>query len=87
MPVCGPNSTYFSTIDECVSVDISSSSSFRDPFAAINTCLGGEITSAFDLERLRFCHRVLGNLTISVYNTDYTGIRDLQTIEGLHLTS
>jgi len=82
---CGSGSAYFSSIDACVPSSISGLGAFVSAFGQKKTCHGGVIASSSDLEALRYCNVINGNLTISVSDgsADYTALYDISVITGL----
>ena len=81
---CGAGQAYFSSIYECVSLDIASLPAFLASFQVTKTCDGGMVTTTAGLENLRFCNTVGAGLTISVTDpsADYTALRDVDAIMG-----
>ena len=82
-PTCIGAASYFASINECVSVQIASTKTFVSALLQQRTCNGGLIQTQSDLERLRFCQVVTGNLIINASSVaDFTALFDIQTIQG-----
>ena len=83
-PTCPPNSTYYSTIQECVDVSIASLLAFASAIQLQLPCAGGVISTAAQLESLRFCTSITGPLVITVSQpADYTSLHSIASIAGL----
>jgi len=82
---CSYDAKYFAGIDECVPLSIAGTSDFLNAYTRVNTCPGGHVSSLSDLEGLRFCNIINGDLIINVndVNADYTSLFDISTIQGL----
>lgn len=83
--VCDSTSTYFSLINECISNDYASLPAFLEAFEAGHTCHGGNITTVDELEGLRYCDTIAGDLAILVAdaNADFTSLYDIEIVEGI----
>ena len=82
-PTCSAESTFFAPIAECIPVALASTNEFLVALTGKRTCNGGLIQTQSDLERLRFCQVVTGNLIINASSVaDFTALFDIQTIQG-----
>ena len=81
---CESGSTYFASIDECVPVSLSSLPAFVQSISSSRPCFGGIITTALQLEALRFCTVITSSLVIALSEelADYTALYDIATIQG-----
>ena len=82
---CGSGSAYYVSIDTCVPSSISGLGVFVSAFAQKKTCRGSVVATSSDLEALRYCNVINGNLSISVSDgsADYTALHDISVITGL----
>ncbi len=84
---CDSNSQYYAAIDQCVSNAIAALPAFSQSFnQAPRTCTRNyAITTAADLEGIRYCSVISSSLIIAVsdLNADYTALFDIKTIMGM----
>ena len=84
---CDAASLYYSAIDECVATTTASKSSFLAGFQTEKTCTAATVQSKTDLEGLRYCTVVAGDLPLTVNDgdADFTALRDIKQITGVVL--
>ncbi len=84
---CGSGSTYFSLIHECVPLSIAALPSFVSSFTYSIPCNGTTVRTSKDLEGLRYCDIVNGELGIVLgdLTADYSALYDIDIITGLSL--
>ncbi len=84
---CGSGSTYFSLIHECVPLSIAALPSFVSSFSNSIPCNGTTVGTNKDLEGLRYCDTVNGELDIVLKDltADYSALYDIDVITGLSL--
>ena len=84
---CGSGSTYFSLIHECVPLSIAALPSFVSSFSNSIPCNGTTVGTNKDLEGLRYCDTVNGELDIVLKDltADYSALYDIDIITGLSL--
>ena len=84
---CGSDSTYFSLIHECVPLSIAALPSFVLSFSNSVACNGTTVRTSKDLEGLRYCIVVNGELDIILgdLTADYSVLTDIVSITGLSL--
>jgi len=83
--ICESGYNYFSSIDECVPLNIASTAAFLNSFLQSKRCIGGVVNSSIALEGLRFCNTIVGSLDIVVgdLSADFTSLYDVGTITGM----
>ena len=83
--LCGPGYTYYATIDECVPTAIATTQTFINSLLVVNPCPGGVMRTQADLQSLRYCDAIMGELVIEVAdpNADFTALYDIEQIYGL----
>ena len=83
---CGSDAEYFSTIDECVPLDIvASTQTFLAVFSMTSPCNGGEMATQAQIDGMRYCDVVYFGLNIT-YNSpdaDFSAFFDIKTLYGL----
>ena len=84
---CDIGSTYYSSIDSCVPQSISSLALFVSAFSFMRTCASVSVYTVADLEALRYCNLITGDLAIFVSDStaDFSSLHDIITIQGLYL--
>ena len=84
---CGSDTSYFSSIDECVPLSIAATPAFLQSITFKTPCNFGNVTvkTVDELEGLRFCGIISGSLSIAVNDltADYSALYDIATIQGL----
>ena len=82
---CDAASLYYSAIDECVAITTASKSSFLAGFQTDKMCTAATVQSKADLEGLRYCTVVAGDLRLVVNDgaADFTALRDIKQITGV----
>ena len=87
IPSCNATTTYNAAIDQCVSNAVAALPAFPQSFnQAPRTCTRNyAITTAADLEGIRYCSVISSSLIIAVNdpNADYTALFDIKTIMGM----
>ncbi len=81
---CSQGATYFSQLDECVSAELTASLEFLQAFLLENICFGGSIQNLADLNALRFCTSIVGELLITLNepSADFSAVFDINVIQG-----
>ena len=81
---CGSDAKYFTTIDECIPLNIATMPAFLASFTKTKTCSGGAVKTVDDLEALRYCASISGHLDIQVNdgNADFGSLHDIGAIDG-----
>ena len=82
---CPSSANYFSSIHECIPLTIAALPSFLTSITASVSCSNITVRTVDDLEGLRYCGVVKGELRIllSDLTADYSSLYDIATIEGL----
>ena len=82
---CGPDGKYFEVIDECVSLYLASMPAFLQAFEVAHECSGRTVRTAEDLNGLRYCDTMAGELIVAVNDplADFDVFRDMEVILGL----
>ena len=81
---CPAGFSLFSSINECINTTAISNIDFLAALEYSVPCPGGVIATAAELEIMRFCTVISGNLEITVKDplADYTALWDIQQITG-----
>ena len=82
---CDANSTYYSIINECMPQSLVSLPAFGSAITQTLSCPGGMVSTAAQLEALRYCYTITGSLTITVNEAtdyDFTALYDIAIIQG-----
>ena len=81
---CSAGSLYYPAIDECVPTTIASLPVFVTSLGFAHQCNGSTVTTWLQLEALRFCSAIIGDLVITVNDplADFTALYDITTIQG-----
>ena len=82
---CPSSANYFSSIHECIPLTIAALPSFLTSITASVSCSNITVRTVDNLEGLRYCGVVKGELRIllSDLTADYSSLYDIATIEGL----
>lgn len=82
---CGSGSKYFSSIDECIPLNIATMPAFLASFTNTKACNGTVVKTVDDLEALRYCATIKGRLDIQVNdgNADFGSLYDIGSISGM----
>jgi hypothetical protein len=81
---CPENHTYVPELDDCVAESIATMASFIEALGRKKTCNGGHIIHTAELERLRYCQIITGDLIIETLDpmADYSVLFDITEIQG-----
>ena len=82
-PTCSSNATYFATLNECVPDTLLALPAFTSAILRQLSCAGGVISTAAQLESMRFCTHVTGSLVITIdVPADYSSLFNIAVIDG-----
>jgi len=82
---CGESASYFASVHECIPQQVVASRHFTETLSARKVCSGDRlVSSAVELERLRFCEVLNGSLTITLFDTrvEYDALDSVAEIRG-----
>ena len=84
---CDAGSSYFKSLDACVTDELVGSSAFAAAFQTQRVCGDAVVQQASELEALRFCDAINGSLAIEVGDkaADLMALRNIETVRGLSL--
>ena len=84
---CSATAKYFKSVHECIPLHIVASPHFTEALSARKVCLGDRsVSSAVELERLRFCDVLDGSLTITLFDmrVGFDALDSMAEIRGMN---
>jgi hypothetical protein len=80
---CVPGTAWVSALCACIPSPVIADPEFISVVYRQRTCPGGLVTRAAELERLRFCTVISGDLDLRhLAATDYSALHSIHTIQG-----